>query len=292
MNVEHLISKGSAALNQGKLAQALQCFARVEVARPGDPSVLSFRGVALSGLGRYQAALECFEQATAVPPERVDVRRNIGFMLLMLNRREEALIQVDRALALDPDDTILPQHPRAGAARLGTARGSAGPAIRLALAVDPVYIDAMVNWPPLWNLLLGRNEERLACLDRAVAVNPRHMAALQQRSEALYKFLRIDEALAMIEQASVFFDPQSSSLRFSCGIDQLLRGDLVSASAAWRLAGILPRLNGSRFRAKRRLWLGHDHAGGQNLLVHGEQGLGDILHLVRYAPMAARAARR
>jgi len=52
-----------------------------------------------------------------------------------------------------------------------------------------------------WYARLGRFEEAIASFDRALAINPRHLAALNDRGNAFFRLGRFDEALGGYDQA-------------------------------------------------------------------------------------------
>ena len=288
MDVELLIKQGDAALHLGQFDRALQCFSQAVAASPFDPMALRCHGVALSALGRYEEALEYFRRAVAAWPNHPNPLCNVGTTLYKLERHEEALLELDRALALDPD------HVHALNSRGLVLRGLERNAEALAcfdrvLAINPNFAEALNNRAIILRAL-GRYEDDLASLGRALALNPADFAAYYNLSGALLKVGRPEEARQALDRACAL-RPQDTNACFARAQAQLLLGDLPAGfrgfELRWEILG-----KEAKADTDRPLWLGETAIEGKTILLHGEQGLGDILQFVRYAPMVAALGAR
>ena len=145
--------------------QALENCNKTLASRPGDPTALNNRGVALIDLKRPAEALASFDLALASKAAFAEAHNNRGNALKDLGRAAEALESHDRALALAPN-----------------------------------YAEALNN---RGNALteLGRPEEALASYDRALALKPDYVAAHENRGILLTEIGRFDEASQAIEKA-------------------------------------------------------------------------------------------
>lgn len=135
-----------------------------------DADALLARGNAAIRQGRVDVALDCFGAAAARQPDRFEALANLGSALLVAGRCAAAETHLRRALSLRPRE--LPLHlalARACAAQGRLAEGEE--ACRQALALDLANIDALVALGTLLRLR-GRYGEAGDCYARALALQP------------------------------------------------------------------------------------------------------------------------
>jgi TPR repeat/Tetratricopeptide repeat/Glycosyltransferase family 9 (heptosyltransferase) len=155
-----------------------------------------------------------------------------------------------------------------------------------AAAHRPSDVDALCN---VGNVLreLGRWPEALAAYDRAIAIRPDNAMAHANRGVVLKELRRFDQAVASLDRA-IELRPDYASAHFNRGMVLLLLGQLQPGWAGyewrWEDAG------GSVYRERRPFphprWHGQAVA-GKTVLLHGEQGYGDVLQFCRYARLLA-----
>jgi tetratricopeptide (TPR) repeat protein len=270
--------------------EAIESYDRALLLAPQSFPNWCNRAAVLLDLGRHAEALASYDRALAIEPQHADVLAARGLALNALERCEEAVETLDRALMLAPDHHLA--RRTRGVALLKLER----PAQALAdfervLAERPADQDALYN--VAFSLMASeRDAEALAVYDRLLAVNPRHVEALLGKGAALQNLTRFAEAVAVYDQVFAI-DPQRVDAHYSAATALLSMGDFQRGLAEyeWRRS-IAPGGASAVQPFRGPIWLGESSLRDKTLLIHAEQGLGDVLYAVRYVPALARQGAR
>lgn len=66
--IEELVQKGQALMDEGKFLDALGFFEQALLLNQNDPDLWNNKGVALRSLGRYEESMECFNKSLEIEP--------------------------------------------------------------------------------------------------------------------------------------------------------------------------------------------------------------------------------
>ena len=241
---EVFFEQAATLLSSGQYCESEGYFREVIRLLPDHASALNNLGTAIWRQGRVHEAEACYRRALVHDPNDFAILNNLGNILWEQGRLDEAVRWLRAAVALRPDSPVALMNLGVTLSDLGAFDEALG-FIRESLRLLPDSPESHVN---LGNTLArqGNLDDALGCYEHALRLRPDFPVARRYRA---YLWLA--------------------------------RGDYERGwpEHEWRLKCAKPRV----LAVNSPRWSG-DELQGRSILLVGEQGLGDVLQFIRFAP--------
>jgi len=277
------------ALSRGALEEAQRSCRALLERSPRDAVALALMATIAADRRQVEDGMRWAELARAAAPESAAPCYALGRLLDLAGRPGEAEASYRRAIALQPD------HARAHN-NLGcilSLQGRLGEAVecfRRAIELEPALPEANQNYAALTNNPAAQ-EAAIRGYVQQTARDPRDAHAFARLGNVYAGLGRVQEAMAALERA-IELDAEHAEAQYSRAVLLLQSGRYAEG---WRAYAWRWRLNGPQSAPAHRFampfWEGTPLPDG-TLLLHGEAAFGESLQFVRYAALAAARCRR
>jgi tetratricopeptide (TPR) repeat protein len=265
---------------------------QADVARAGEPHTLDTEKKRAAGLRdtalkllfqkRNAEAESHLREALLLQPDDADILNDLGMSIWRQKRAAEAEMFYRQAYRIDA-------HSYKILANLGLALqdqrrlDEAAECYRVALQIHPDGFEAVMNLGVVFSDQ-GKFDEALGWLIAAHRIKPDSADALQNVGMNLARLGRWDEAIVIYDVA-LRRDPDSPQVHRNLAYALLACGQYERGwfEHEWRFK--CEDYLGSR--VNRTFWNG-DNFHGRKILLHAEQGFGDTLQFIRFAPLVKR----
>jgi tetratricopeptide (TPR) repeat protein len=311
----HLL--GLIAADSGKTEAGIELIRRAIVIKPSDAEYHSNLGNALGKLGKFDEAIAAHRIAARLKPDYAEVHYNLANALMESGRTLEAIVEYRQAIQLRPDFAS-PNNNLGHALYLDGQMDGAIEACHRAIQLDPGYFEAYFNLG-LALQAKGRIDESIAATREALRLRLDSAEAHYNLGNALHDIERYEEAIAAYRQAlrfkhdypeahnnlgialrdsgrlndanAAFLDAlrirnENPAVHWNLALNYLLQGNFKDGWAEHEWRWQCESFPSPRRNFRQPIWDGRN-LNGQTILLHSEQGFGDTIQFVRYAPMVA-----
>lgn len=214
---------------------------------PFNPDQLYQRALNLHHAGKLADAEGLYKTLLSYFPQQVEILSTLGIVLLQQGRSEAGIQQLKKSLSINPNQ----------------------PAALYNMAVELQKLTLL--------------DEALACYNQALRLNPQDINALINRGNTLKDLKKYQEAIASFESA-LALKPNIPSAHWNKALTHILLGEYEQGWSEYEW-GWQCGERGEPRKYAQSTWLGEESIAGKTILIHPEQGFGDLIQFSRYVPI-------
>jgi tetratricopeptide (TPR) repeat protein len=263
-HVEYFFNLGGLLFKQEKYCDAIDCYQRALQLQPDDAEIHNNLGRSFAANENLPAAIASYQRSITLNPTYVEANSNLGLALLQQGNLSQAEHFCRRAVRLDADSP--------------EAQYSLGNVFR-----ETYRLEESIE---CYRKFLQLNRAKLQCnTEKSEAHgNSTYWQVVNNLALSLNESGQVDAALDCYREA-LRRSPENALLHTNLAFTLLMNSNFAEGwvEHEWRFKT-------SHFEKRRDFpcpqWKG-EPLQGEKILLHAEQGFGDTLQFVRYAPLVA-----
>ena len=210
-----------------------------------NPQILRLLGLIEFDEKKYENSLKLLDESLQINPNDSECYSNRGVVNFELKNIEEAISDYKKAISIDKNN-----------------------------------YNAFFNLGNLYKEL-NRLDESIENFNEAISINKNHYKAYHNRAVVKRLLLKFSDAIKDFDEA-LKINPKYSNSLFFKAITQLKIGDFENGWKNYEHRWETTNFPSPKKEFKQPCWNGADNLNNKSILIHGEQGLGDNIHFIRY----------
>ncbi|MEG4067956.1 tetratricopeptide repeat protein [Microcoleus sp. Pol11C2] len=277
--VEAHLNKANVLLDVREYQRAIASYEQVIKIQPNSALAYNNLGWVKQQLGEIDAAILYYKTALQLDPNLSETAHNLGHLFKQKNQLNEAITYYVHALKINPNliyslmglGTVLQQQGKFA---------EAFNCYQQAVKLEPTNPEAHNNVGAFYHEQ-GNVKAAISYYRQALNLKPDFVEAINNLGHALVDLGEFQEAFSCHSRA-LELQPDNATAHLEFALTLLLFGDFQRGFAEYEWRWRTPQLQPRQF--KQPVWDG-SNLQGKTILLHVEQGFGDSIQFIRYAPI-------
>ena len=264
---------------------ALQVYMDALKINPKDFNMFNNLGIVFELIGDSNKAIEAYKQAVKINPNYAKAINNIGVVLYKQKRYKESAQIFEIALQSDPNYNEV--YSNKGAAyNKAKDYDKAKESLEMAIKKMPNHGGAYTNLGNVYNKLFDY-KTAAKMHEKSIELEPKGSNAYSNLGTS-YKYLGFSAKAINSYKKAIEIDPNFVNAHFDLATMYLANEDFANGfkEYEWRFKKeeMIPHIIKHKDIFSKPMFTGAEDIKGKTLLLHSEQGYGDSIQFIRFAP--------